>query len=302
MAFPFLNGLSFWTFLPGCLVILYSFFLEAGAAAAGWTSYPPLSALRRAVPGSDMGQTFWIIGMVFFIASFTMGGLNFVTTILNMRTKGLSLLRMPLTMWAMLLVGILGLLAFPALIAASLMLLFDRHMGTSFFLPAGIVLSGKVMPNKGGSPLLQPDAIDTLKKKLIPLAAVITPNIPEAEHLAGIKIHTVDDMRAAARQIMALGCKAALIKGGHLEGDAVTDLLVDGSGSEAFVQRRVHTTHTHGTGCALASGIATGLAQGLTLRESVTRARAYVHKAIEHAPKLGHGHGPLGHAHTVTES
>jgi cytochrome c oxidase subunit I len=154
MAFPFLNGLSFWTFLPGCIVILFSFFLEAGAAAAGWTSYPPLSALRSAVPGSDMGQTFWIIGMVFFIASFTMGGLNFVTTILNLRTKGLSLMRMPLTLWSMFLVAILGLLAFPALIAGSLMLLFDRHFGTSFFLPAGIVLSNKVMTNQGGSPLL----------------------------------------------------------------------------------------------------------------------------------------------------
>ncbi len=154
MAFPFLNGLSFWTFLPGCVIILYSFFLEAGAAAAGWTSYPPLSALRGAVPGSQMGQTLWIIGMVFFIASFTMGGLNFVTTIISMRTKGLSLFRMSTTMWAMFLVGILGLLAFPALIAASLMLLFDRHLGTSFFLPSGLVLSGQALANQGGSPLL----------------------------------------------------------------------------------------------------------------------------------------------------
>jgi cytochrome c oxidase subunit 1 len=161
MAFPFLNGLSFWTFLPGCVIILASFFIETGAAAAGWTSYPPLSALKQAVPGSQMGQTFWIIGMVFFIASFTMGGLNFLTTILNLRTKGLSLMRMPLTMWAMFLVAILGLLAFPALTAASLMLLFDRHFGTSFFLPAGIVLnniplvdaSGQSL-HQGGSPLL----------------------------------------------------------------------------------------------------------------------------------------------------
>jgi cytochrome c oxidase subunit 1 len=154
MAFPFLNGLSFWTFLPGCVIILYSFFLEAGAAAGGWTSYPPLSALRDAVPGSQMGQTFWIIGMVFFIASFTMGGLNFVTTIINMRAKGLSFFRLPLTMWSMFLVAILGLLAFPALIAGSLMLLFDRHFGTSFFLPTGLVLSGKALANEGGSPLL----------------------------------------------------------------------------------------------------------------------------------------------------
>jgi cytochrome c oxidase subunit 1 len=154
MAFPFLNGLSYWTFLPGCIVILSSFFVSAGAAAGGWTSYPPLSALRDAVPGSQIGQTLWIIGMVFFIASFTMGGLNFVTTILNMRTKGLSLMKMSLTMWAMFLVAILGLLSFPALTAGALMLLFDRHFGTSFFLPGGLVLSGTALPNQGGSPLL----------------------------------------------------------------------------------------------------------------------------------------------------
>ena len=154
MAFPFLNGLSFWTFLVGCIVILSSFFVGAGAAAAGWTSYPPLSALRGAVPGSQWGQTLWIVGMVFFIASFTMGGLNFLTTILNLRTKGLSMGRMSLTMWSMLLVAILGLLAFPALTAACLMLLFDRHFGTSFFLPGGLVLSGAPQPHAGGSPLL----------------------------------------------------------------------------------------------------------------------------------------------------
>jgi cytochrome c oxidase subunit 1 len=154
MAFPFLNGLSFWTFLVGCIVILTSFFVGAGAAAAGWTSYPPLSALRGSIPGSEMGQTFWIIGMVFFIASFTMGGLNFLTTILNLRTKGLSLMRMPLTMWSMFLVAILGLLAFPALTAASLMLLFDRHFGTSFFIPGGLTLSGQPVAHAGGSPLL----------------------------------------------------------------------------------------------------------------------------------------------------
>lgn len=161
MAFPFLNGLSYWTFLPGCIIILSSFFVGAGAAAAGWTSYPPLSALRNAVPGSDTGQTLWIIGMVFFIASFTMGGLNFLTTILNLRTKGLSLMRMPLTLWSMFLVAILGLLAFPALVAACILLLFDRHFGTSFFLPANLVMTNVPLLaadgtslHAGGSPLL----------------------------------------------------------------------------------------------------------------------------------------------------
>jgi cytochrome c oxidase subunit 1 len=161
MAFPFLNGLSYWTFFVGCVVILTSFFVGSGAAAAGWTSYPPLSAIRNAVPGSETGQTFWIIGMVFFIASFTMGGLNFLTTILNMRTKGLSMGRLGLTMWAMLLVAILGLLAFPALTGACIMLIFDRHFGTSFFLPSGLVISNFPLLNadgtslhQGGSPLL----------------------------------------------------------------------------------------------------------------------------------------------------
>jgi cytochrome c oxidase subunit 1 len=161
MAFPFLNGLSFWTFFCGCVVILGSFFVASGAAAAGWTSYPPLSALKGAVPGSDMGQTLWIIAMVFFIASFTMGGLNFVTTILNLRAKGLTMFRLPLTMWSMLLVAILGLLAFPALTAACLLLVFDRHFGTSFYLPAGLVLNNAPMVgpdgaflHQGGSPLL----------------------------------------------------------------------------------------------------------------------------------------------------
>ncbi len=154
MASPLLNMLSFWTLVPGCIIIIVSFFVEGGAAAFGWTSYPPGSALKNAIPGSQMGQTLWIIGMAFFIASFTMGGLNFVTTILNLRTKGLTFTRLPMFTWAIFVVAILGLLAFPPLLAGALMLLFDRHFGTSFFLPTGIYIGGKVMPNQGGSPLL----------------------------------------------------------------------------------------------------------------------------------------------------
>jgi cytochrome c oxidase subunit 1 len=155
MAFPFLNGLSFWTFFVGCIVILMSFFVGSGAAAAGWTSYVPLSAIKEAVPGSQSGQTFWIVGMVFFIASFTMGGLNFLTTILNLRTKGLSMWKMGLTMWAMFLVAVLGLLAFPALTGACLMLIFDRHFGTSFFLPGGLVMNNVPLVSASGVPLHQ---------------------------------------------------------------------------------------------------------------------------------------------------
>jgi len=154
MAFPFLNALSFWTVVPGVIVMFASFFLPYGAAGAGWVSYPPLSAVKEAIPGSMMGQTYWIIGMVFFIASFTMGGINFVTTVMNCRTKGMTLMRMPLTTWAIFVAVLLGIFAFPSLVAGVIMLMFDRHFGTSFFLPAGLYIGEKLLPNQGGVPLL----------------------------------------------------------------------------------------------------------------------------------------------------
>ena len=152
-----------------------------------------------------------------------------------------------------------------------------------------------VMFAKGGAALLQPDALETLKKRLIPLATIITPNIPEAEYLSGMQIRSTKDMQTAAEKILALGCKAVLLKGGHLEGELLTDILVSDTGTQVFNSSRLHTKHTHGTGCTLASAIATGLAQGMTLADAVIRARNYVRKAIENAPGLGKGHGPLGH-------
>ena len=154
MAFPFLNMLSYWTVVPAVILMLASFFVQGGAAASAWIAYPPLSAVKNAVPGSQFGQTLWILGMALFIASFTMGGLNYVVTIFNFRTKGLSLFRLPVTVWTYLLSGIIGLLAFPPLTAAAIMLLTDRELGTSFFLPSGLVFSDKVLPHAGGSPLL----------------------------------------------------------------------------------------------------------------------------------------------------
>jgi hydroxymethylpyrimidine/phosphomethylpyrimidine kinase len=156
-----------------------------------------------------------------------------------------------------------------------------------------------VMFAKGGAPLLQQQALETLKRRLIPLSAVITPNIPEAEFLADMAIHNHDDMHKAADAILKLGCKAVLLKGGHMEGERITDMLVTHAGVEIFSQSRLHTPHTHGTGCTLASAIATGLAQGMVLMSAVRRGHDYVRKAIEHAPKLGQGHGPLGHGHTI---
>jgi cytochrome c oxidase subunit 1 len=154
MAYPVLNMLSYWTVVPACVLMLASFFVPDGAAAGGWTVYPPLSAVPEASPGSGLGQTVWLLAMALFIASFTMGSLNFVTTILNLRTRGMSMLRMPLTVWTLFISSILGILAFPPLTAAAIMLLLDRHGGTSFFLPSGLVFSGHVLDHQGGTPLL----------------------------------------------------------------------------------------------------------------------------------------------------
>ena len=154
MAFPLLGMLSFWTVAPACVVLLASFAVEGGAPAAGWTSYPPLSAVRSAVPGSLWGQTLWIVALGLFMISFTMGGINIIATILEERVAGMTLFRMPLTIWAYLISTALGLLAFPALLAAIVLLLFDRHFGTSFYLPGGLFFGKKLLANEGGTPLL----------------------------------------------------------------------------------------------------------------------------------------------------
>ncbi len=154
MAFPFLNALSYWVIVPASLLMLASFAVTGGAPAAGWTAYPPLSAVKDAVPGSMAGQTLWILGMALFIASFTMGGLNYVTTVLNLRAPGLSMSRLPMTTVTLFISSVIGLLAFPPLTAAAVMLLFDREAGTSFFLPGGLVFANRVLSHDGGSPLL----------------------------------------------------------------------------------------------------------------------------------------------------
>jgi hydroxymethylpyrimidine/phosphomethylpyrimidine kinase len=165
---------------------------------------------------------------------------------------------------------------------------------------AGIpVVVDPVMVAKGGFSLLAADAVDTLRRRLLPMAAVITPNIPEAEALSGMTIASVADMRVAAAALLALGVPAVLLKGGHLPGDELVDLLATPEGVEAFSAPRIPTRHTHGTGCTTASAVAAGLAQGMTLRDAVVRARAYVRAAIASAPGLGQGHGPLNHAVTV---
>lgn len=159
-----------------------------------------------------------------------------------------------------------------------------------------------VMIAKGGAPLLQQQAIASLKSRLIPMAALVTPNILEAEILSGLTIHTAQDMERAATNILALGCRAVLVKGGHMDGMEITNILLDESGLTRFTGKRINTRHTHGTGCTLASAIATGLAKSLPLEESIQRAITYVEEALAHAPGLGSGHGPLGHNYRLVEN
>lgn len=153
MASPLLNMFSYWFFLLSSLVMLTSLFVEGGPASAGWTIYPPLSALPDAIPGSGTGMTLWILSLFFFIISQLLGGLNYVATIFNLRTKGMTMTRMPLTIWGLLTTAILGIISFPVLLAAVLLLFFDRSMGTSFYL-SDIYIAGKALEVDGGSPIL----------------------------------------------------------------------------------------------------------------------------------------------------
>lgn len=153
MASGFLNMISYWLFFLSSIIMLVSLFIETGPAMAGWTIYPPLSALPQAVSGSGLGMTLWLVSMAIFIASSLIGSLNYIVTVLNLRTKGMKMTRMPLTIWAFLVTAILGVLSFPVLLSAALLLLMDRSLGTSFYL-SDIVVGGEMLDNVGGSPVL----------------------------------------------------------------------------------------------------------------------------------------------------
>ncbi len=153
MASPFLNMLSYWFFFSASIVMMSSLFVQTGPASGGWTIYPPLSALGEASDGSKIGMDLWLVSMALFIVSQLLAGLNYISTILNMRTKGMSMTRIPLTIWALFFTAVLGVLSFPVLLSGAILLLFDRNLGTSFFL-SDIVIAGKILPNEGGSPIL----------------------------------------------------------------------------------------------------------------------------------------------------
>ncbi len=184
--------------------------------------------------------------------------------------------------------GMLGGAEVAAAVAAEL----ARH-------PALPVVLDPVMIAKGGAPLLEASAVAVLRDRLLPRAAVLTPNLPEAAALCGFPVETLAERERCCAALLALGAGAVLLKGGHGTGETVVDLLATADGVEAFAAPRLPGRHTHGTGCTLASAVAAGLAQGMTLRDAVLRARRYVRAAIAAAPGLGAGHGPLAHWVTV---
>jgi hydroxymethylpyrimidine/phosphomethylpyrimidine kinase len=157
------------------------------------------------------------------------------------------------------------------------------------------VVVDPVMFAKSGHRLLEADAIDVLRAELLPRALLATPNLAEAELLAGMTIHSRGDARKAAARILDLGVGAVIVKGGHLPGPDAIDVLADGHGTIELTAARIETTSTHGTGCTFAAAIAANLALGLEVREAARRAKAYLTGAIRHAPGLGKGHGPLNH-------
>jgi hydroxymethylpyrimidine/phosphomethylpyrimidine kinase len=156
-----------------------------------------------------------------------------------------------------------------------------------------------VLAASDGTLLLDEAALDAMKSRLIPRATVLTPNLPEAEILTGMRLRDLDDMKRAAAMLAALGSRCVLLKGGHMPGAMVRDVFFDEKGMAVIESPRIETRHTHGTGCTLAAGIAVGLAQGMAPLAAVRRARLYLTAAIRGAPGLGAGHGPLDHGHTL---
>ncbi len=154
-----------------------------------------------------------------------------------------------------------------------------------------------VMVAKSGDRLLRPDAVAVLRERLLPLATVVTPNLPEAEILVGRSLRDEDDVRRAAREIVSLGPRTVVVKGGHAGGDLAVDILFDGVSFREYAAPRIDTTSTHGTGCTFASAIAAGLARGLTVEEAVAQAKDYVTAALRSAQPIGGGHGPVHHFH-----
>jgi cytochrome c oxidase subunit 1 len=215
MAFPRINMLSFWVTFLSLVFMLAAFFVPSGAPISGWTAYPPLSALEAAGPGEGYGQTMWLISIVLFCAASLMGALNFIATTIDLRAPGMSLFRMPLTVWGWFVTAILGLLAFGVLLAAGLLLVLDRTAGTSFFIPAGVVVSDTLQNHQGGSPLLWQHLFWFFGHPEVYIA--ILPGMGVASHvLSTFSRKPVFGYKAMAGAICAIGFLGFMVWGHHM--------------------------------------------------------------------------------------
>jgi len=217
MAFPTLNMLSFWTTFVSLMVLLAAFFVEGGAPISGWTAYSPLSALGSITgPGQGLGQTLWIFSIAIFSAASLMGAINFITTVIDLRARGLTMMRLPLTVWAWFVTAILSLLAFGVLLAAGILLLLDRVAGTSFFIPGGLIVSGVIQSNHtGGSPLLWQHLFWFFGHPEVYIA--ILPGMGVASHvLATFSRKPVFGYRAMVYAICGIGFLGFMVWGHHM--------------------------------------------------------------------------------------
>lgn len=214
MASGFLNMLSYWFFFLSSAIMVASLFVESGPAAAGWTVYPPLSALPQSMSGSGLGMTLWLVSMTVFIASSLIGGLNYIVTVINLRTKGMKMTRLPLTIWALLTTAILGLLSFPVLFSAALLLLFDRSFGTAFYL-SDIFVAGEALTQTGGSPILYQHLFWFLGHPEVYI--IILPALGlTSEVIATNARKPIFGYRAMVGSILAIGFLSFIVWGHHM--------------------------------------------------------------------------------------
>jgi cytochrome c oxidase subunit 1 len=214
MASGFLNMLSYWFFFLSSVVMMASFFLETGPASGGWTVYPPLSALPQAMDGSKLGMTFWLVSMSLFIVSSLLGGLNYIVTILNLRTKGMSMTRLPLTIWAFFITAVLGVLSFPVLLSCALLLIFDRSFGTSFYL-SDIYIGGQALEQTGGSPILYQHLFWFLGHPEVYI--IILPALGLTSEIISVNSRKpIFGYRAMIGSIMAIGFLSFIVWGHHM--------------------------------------------------------------------------------------
>lgn len=214
MASGFMNMLSYWFFFLSSVVMICSLFVETGPAAAGWTVYPPLSALPEAMPGSGIGMTLWLVSMALFVVSSLLGGLNYIVTVVNLRTKGMTMTRLPLTVWALLVTAILGVLSFPVLFAGVLLLIFDRSFGTSFYL-SDIVIGGNALEQTGGSPLLYQHLFWFLGHPEVYIILLPALGIT-SEVIAVNSRKPIFGYRAMVASILAIGFLSFIVWGHHM--------------------------------------------------------------------------------------